>query len=99
MPPRLGVTSPQGLIALAKAKPGELTFASSGTGGNIHLTGELFKQVAGIDMVHVPKGTTQLLPDLKYRWRSIACLALQKQLGDEIAMRSKVIKDANIARE
>jgi tripartite-type tricarboxylate transporter receptor subunit TctC len=65
VPPRLGVTSLQGLIALAKAKPGQLTFASSGTGGNIHLTGELFKQVAGIDIVHVPyKGTTQLLPDL-----------------------------------
>ncbi len=65
VPPRLGVTSLQQLIALAKEKPGQLTFASTGTGSNIHLTGELFKQMAGIDIVHVPyKGTTQLLPDL-----------------------------------
>ena len=65
VPLNLGVTSVRELIALAKAKPGQLTFASSGTGALIHLTGELFKQMAGIDMVHVPyKGTAQLLPDL-----------------------------------
>jgi tripartite-type tricarboxylate transporter receptor subunit TctC len=53
------------LIALAKAKPGELSFASSGIGGLQHLNGEMFKQMAGIDLVHIPyKGTTQLLPDL-----------------------------------
>ncbi len=53
------------LVALAKASPGKLTFASSGTGALIHLTGEMFKQAAGIDMTHVPyKGTTQILPDL-----------------------------------
>ena len=65
IPPSLGPTSVKELIALAKAKPGQLTFASSGTGALIHLTGELFKQMAGINIVHVPyKGTTQLLPDL-----------------------------------
>jgi tripartite-type tricarboxylate transporter receptor subunit TctC len=53
------------LVALAKAKPGLLTFASSGTGALIHLTGEMFKQAAGIDMTHIPyKGTTQIIPDL-----------------------------------
>jgi len=53
------------LVALAKAQPGRLTFASSGTGALIHLTGEMFKQAAGIDLTHVPyKGTTQILPDL-----------------------------------
>lgn len=52
-------------VAMAKANPGKFTFASSGTGGLIHLTGELFKQAAGINLTHVPyKGTTQLLPDL-----------------------------------
>jgi len=52
-------------VALAKANPGKLTFASSGTGALIHLTGEMFKQAAGIDLTHIPyKGTTQLLPDL-----------------------------------
>lgn len=63
--PSLGVNSLQELIALAKSKPGQISFASSGTGGLIHLNGEMFKQMAGVDMVHVPyKGTTQFLPDL-----------------------------------
>ena len=63
--PSLGVTSVKDLIALAKSKPGQLTFASSGTGSNIHLTGEMFKQRAGVDIVHVPyKGSALLLPDL-----------------------------------
>jgi tripartite-type tricarboxylate transporter receptor subunit TctC len=53
------------LIAVAKAKPGDLSFASSGLGGLQHLNGEMFKQMAGVDLVHVPyKGSTQLLPDL-----------------------------------
>ena len=52
-------------VAMAKASPGKLTFASSGTGALIHLTGELFKQAAGVDLLHVPyKGTTQIIPDL-----------------------------------
>ena len=42
------------LIALAKAKPGQLNFASSGNGGSPHLCGELFKSMAGIDIVHIP---------------------------------------------
>jgi len=53
------------LIAYAKAHPGQLNFASSGTGALIHLTGEMFKQMADIDIVHVPyKGTALFLPDL-----------------------------------
>lgn len=63
--PDLPVKSLAELIALARAKPGQLSFASSGQGGLIHLNGEMFKQMAGVDLVHVPyKGTTQLLPDL-----------------------------------
>jgi tripartite-type tricarboxylate transporter receptor subunit TctC len=42
------------LIRLAKQQPGKLTYASSGTGGAIHLASELFKREAGIDMVHIP---------------------------------------------
>jgi len=65
VPPSLGARSVKEVIALAKAKPGQLTFASSGTGALIHLTGELFKQMAGVNILHVPyKGTSQLLPDL-----------------------------------
>jgi tripartite-type tricarboxylate transporter receptor subunit TctC len=48
------------LIALAKAKPGSITFGSAGLGTNPHLSGELFKSLAKIDMVHVPfKGSGQ----------------------------------------
>ena len=53
------------LVALAKAKPGALSYASSGTATGIHLTTELFKMVAGIDMVHVPyKGGAPATTDL-----------------------------------
>jgi tripartite-type tricarboxylate transporter receptor subunit TctC len=53
------------LIALAKSKPGDLTFGSSGNGGAVHLTGELFKQAAQIQMLHVPyKGSAPALADL-----------------------------------
>lgn len=52
------------LIALAKSKPGALSFASTGTGSTSHLTGELLKQRAGIDMVHIPyKGGGQAVGD------------------------------------
>ena len=53
------------LVAAAKAKPGQLTFASPGSGTVSHLTGELFQRTAGIKYVHVPyKGAAQALPDL-----------------------------------
>ena len=53
------------LIALAKEKPGELSYASSGNGTPLHLSGELFKSMAGIDMVHVPyKGAGPALIDV-----------------------------------
>lgn len=65
VPPSLGAQSVKDVIALARAKPGQLTFASSGTGGLIHLTGEMFKLMTGVSLIHVPyKGTAQLLPDL-----------------------------------
>ena len=53
------------LVALAKAKPGALNFASTGTGGITHLVTEYFKLAAGVNMTHVPyKGTGAALPDL-----------------------------------
>ena len=52
-------------VALAKSKPGQLTYASSGIGGAGHLAGELFKQRAGIDVLHVPyKGGGPAMTDL-----------------------------------
>ena len=52
--PSLGVKSLRDLIALAKAKPGTLNFASPGNGSGPHLAGELLKRMAGIELVHVP---------------------------------------------
>ena len=53
------------LVALAKAKPGSVNFASAGTGSTAHLAGELFKYLAAIDIVHVPyKGAGPALTEL-----------------------------------
>ena len=63
--PSVGATNVKELIALAKAKPGTLTFASAGNGSSSHLSGEMFKSIAGIDITHVPyKGTGPAMADL-----------------------------------
>jgi tripartite-type tricarboxylate transporter receptor subunit TctC len=63
--PALPVNSVADLIKLAKAKPGQINFASSGSGTSIHLSGELFKTMAGVDMTHVPyKGSAPAITDL-----------------------------------
>ncbi len=63
--PSLPVKTVKDLIDLAKAKPGQLNFASSGNGTSIHLAGELFKTMAGVSMVHVPyKGSAPAIADL-----------------------------------
>jgi tripartite-type tricarboxylate transporter receptor subunit TctC len=54
VPPSLPVKSVKELIALAKARPGALSFASSGVGTIIHVAAEMFAQRAGIDLLHVP---------------------------------------------
>ena len=62
---QLGVQSLKELITLAKSKPNELTFGSSGTGTSMHMSGELFKDLAGVQIRHIPyKGRAQSLPDL-----------------------------------
>jgi tripartite-type tricarboxylate transporter receptor subunit TctC len=63
--PALPVNSVQELIAYGKANPGKLNFASSGNGTSIHLAGELFKTMTGVQMAHVPyKGSAPALVDL-----------------------------------
>jgi len=63
--PSVPVQTVQELIAYAKANPGKLNFASSGAGTSIHLSGELFKVMAGVQMTHVPyKGSGPALQDL-----------------------------------
>lgn len=63
--PSLPVTSIPGLIAYAKANPGKLNYASSGSGSAAHLTGEMFKIATGTDIVHVPcRGAAPATTDL-----------------------------------
>ncbi|TAK87697.1 MAG: tripartite tricarboxylate transporter substrate binding protein [Betaproteobacteria bacterium] len=63
--PSLPVNSVKELITYAKSNPGKLEFGSSSVGGAIHLSGELFKALAGVDMVHVPyKGSAPAIADL-----------------------------------
>jgi tripartite-type tricarboxylate transporter receptor subunit TctC len=63
--PSLPAKNVKELIALSKAKPGNITFASAGSGAGGHLSGELLKLLAGIDMLHIPyKGMAPALVDV-----------------------------------
>jgi tripartite-type tricarboxylate transporter receptor subunit TctC len=63
--PALPVKSVKELIALAKSRPGQLNFASSGPGGTLHLAGELFKSLAHVNMNHIPyKGGAPAVTDV-----------------------------------
>lgn len=63
--PSLPAKSVKDLIALAKSKPGQLNFASGGSGGTQHLSGELFNTMAGTKIVHIPyKGSAAAMPDV-----------------------------------
>jgi tripartite-type tricarboxylate transporter receptor subunit TctC len=63
--PSVPVKSVQEFIALAKSQPGKIYFASSGSGTSIHMSGEMFKMMTGVDIVHVPyKGSGPALADL-----------------------------------
>ena len=65
VPPSLPVKTVADFIALARAKPGQLSFASSGNGTSVHMSGELFRAMTGIDVVHVPyRGAAGAYPDL-----------------------------------
>lgn len=63
--PSLNVKTVKEVIALLKSRPGQLTFASTSSGGGSHIAGELFKLQAGVDMIHVPyKGSGAAIPDV-----------------------------------
>jgi tripartite-type tricarboxylate transporter receptor subunit TctC len=65
VPPSLGVTTVAEFIALAKTRPGELHYASSGNGTSVHMSAELFKMMTHLNMVHVPyRGAAPAYPDL-----------------------------------
>ncbi|KRW62088.1 Bug family tripartite tricarboxylate transporter substrate binding protein [Pseudomonas sp. TTU2014-080ASC] len=62
---KLGVKDLQGLIAEAKKRPGEISYSSCGNGTLCHLTGELFKSLAGVDLLHIPyKGSAPAITAL-----------------------------------
>jgi tripartite-type tricarboxylate transporter receptor subunit TctC len=63
--PSTGATNIKDLIAIAQARPGELSFGSAGVGSGSHFTGELFNVMAGVKLLHVPySGSAQVMADL-----------------------------------
>jgi tripartite-type tricarboxylate transporter receptor subunit TctC len=65
IPPSMPFKTVADFIAYGKANPGKLSFASSGNGTSVHMSGELFKTMTGIDMIHVPyRGAAGAYPDL-----------------------------------
>jgi len=63
--PSIPVKSVKELIAFIKARPGRINFGSSGTGSSVHMSGEMLKVMAGLDMTHIPyKGNPQAVTDL-----------------------------------
>lgn len=103
--PSAGVKSVSELIAVAKAKPGQLTFSSPGTGSGAHFTAEKFRIAGGIDVVHVPsKGVSEANADTTTGratyWFPAMAAALQDiregkllPLGVSSAQRSSVLPE------
>jgi tripartite-type tricarboxylate transporter receptor subunit TctC len=85
--PSVGVSTVKEFIALAKAKPGTLNYASSGVGSNYHMAGELFKTLTGTDIQHVPyKGSTGARNDIvsgqvEMMFDSVTTMAQMVQTG------------------
>ena len=81
----LALTSVGDVVAMAKVKPGTLTFGSTGNGSGAHLAGELFKTKAGIDMLHVPfKGLSPMLTELLADRIDISIAPLPGLIGQQI---------------
>ena len=81
----LALTSVGDVVAMAKAKPGTLTFGSTGNGSGAHLAGELLKTKAGIDMLHVPfKGLSPMLTELLADRIDISIAPLPGLIGQQI---------------
>jgi tripartite-type tricarboxylate transporter receptor subunit TctC len=81
----LAVASVGDVVAMAKAKPGTLTFGSTGNGSGAHLAGELFKTKASIDMLHVPfKGLSPMLTELLADRIDLSIAPLPGLIGQQI---------------
>ena len=93
----LALTSVGDVVAIAKAKPGSLTFGSTGNGSGAHLAGELFKTKAGIDMLHVPfKGLSPMLTELLADRIDMSIAPLPGLIGQQIE--SGTIRALGLAR-
>lgn len=109
--PALPVKTLQEFIAYARARPGKLNFASSGPGTPHHVAGEMFNQMAGVDLVHVPyKGTGPALVDVmsgQVTLMSVEILAAAPQvlsgkvraLGIAAGQRSPLLPDVPTVKE
>ncbi|MGZ3293189.1 MAG: Bug family tripartite tricarboxylate transporter substrate binding protein, partial [Xanthobacteraceae bacterium] len=93
----LPLTSVGDVVAMARAKPGSLTFGSTGNGSGAHLAGELFKTKAGIDMLHVPfKGLSPMLTELLADRIDMSIAPLPGLIGQQIE--SGTIRALGLAR-
>jgi tripartite-type tricarboxylate transporter receptor subunit TctC len=90
--PALPVRTVKDLIALARARPGQLNFGSTGIAGSVHFAGELFKWMAQVDIVHVPyKGFSQALTDLLNGQIAMSFSTMQSALPHVRAGRLKAL--------
>jgi len=102
VPPSTGVKSLQELIALAKSKPGQILYASTGVGTAPHLSGELFSMRAGVKLVHVPyQGSPQAATDLiagrvAMMFSPASAVVSQVEAGSLIALASAAAKRPGI---
>ena len=97
--PVLPVKNLKELLALAKAKPGEINYASTGSGGSNHLATELFRRMAGINIVHVPyKGAVPALTDLLGGHTQLFVTSLPSVLPQVQAGRLKALAVAGTKR-
>jgi tripartite-type tricarboxylate transporter receptor subunit TctC len=93
----LALRSVGDVVAMAKAKPGSLTFGSTGNGSGAHLAGELFKTKAGIDMLHVPfKGLSPMLTELLADRIDLSIAPLPGLIGQQIE--SGTVRALGLAR-
>lgn len=97
--PALPAKTLKELLALAKAKPGEINYASTGSGGSNHLATELFRRMAGINIVHVPyKGAVPALTDLLGGHTQLFVTSLPSVLPQVQAGRLKALAVAGTKR-
>jgi tripartite-type tricarboxylate transporter receptor subunit TctC len=99
VPPAIGVNSVQELIALAKSKPGEVLYASTGVGTAPHLAGELFAMRAGLSLVHVPyTGSPQAVTDLLAGRVTMMFSPASSVMGQAAAGKLKLLASATSKR-